>query len=103
MSLLGVQCNVISTETYSRISDTPLRKSKAKLTAFGRQRLEPRGKATLLCEYNCQFWPINFEVLDGVSNVLGLRTSEEMGLIKRVSALSNDIVSQYADNFTGLG
>ena len=26
-----------------------------------------------------------------------------MGLIKRVGALSNNIVSQYADNFTGLG
>jgi len=73
------------------------------LTALGGQRLKPRGKATLLCKYNCQFWPINFEVLDGVSNVLGLRTSEEMGLIKRVGALSNDIISQYADNFTRLG
>ena len=56
-----------------------------------------------MCKYNCQFWPINFEVLDGISSVLGLRTSEEMGLIKRVGALSNNIVSQYADNFTGLG
>ena len=35
--------------------------------------------------------------------MLGLKTSEEMKLIKRVGSLSNDIVNQYASSFTGLG
>ena len=31
----GAQCNVISKETYDKVSRQPLTKSRAKLTAFG--------------------------------------------------------------------
>ena len=43
------------------------------------------------------------EVLDDVLNVLGLKTSTEMKLMKRIEALANDTLSKYADTFTGLG
>lgn len=50
-----------------------------------------------------QVRPVEFEVLDNVSNMLGLNTCEELNLVKRVETLSNDVFSKYADTFTGLG
>ena len=90
----GAQCNVMSSDTYNHISRQPLMKSNAKLVAFGGHRLTSLGRATL------QSWTVEFEVL---SNVLGLKTSTEMKLVKCIKALANDTLSKYADTFTGLG
>ncbi len=46
---------------------------------------------------------MQFEVLNDVSDVLGLNTCAEMKLVKRIEALTNDTLSKYADTFTGLG
>ena len=46
---------------------------------------------------------VEFEVLENVSNVLGLSTSTEMKLVKRIESIINDTLGQYADTFTGLG
>ena len=78
-------------------------KSRNKLVAFGGQRLNTRGKVTLLCQCKQKFWPVEFEVLNNVSNVLGLTTSSEMRLVQRIEALANDVLSRYADTFNGLG
>ena len=83
----GAQCNVMSSKTYDHITQQPLMKSKAKLVAFGGRRLTSRGKGTLLCKYRNKFWPVQFEVLDDVSNVLGLKTNTEMRLVKRIQMI----------------
>ena len=99
----GAQCNVMSSKMYNLVSRQPLRKSNAKLIAFGGHRLNSLGRVTLLCEYKHKFWPIEFEVLDDVTNVLGLKTSSEMKLVQRIETLTNDPLSKYADTFSGLG
>ena len=99
----GAQCNVMSSETYNYVSQQPLMKSNAKLVAFGGHRLTSLGRATLMCEHKNKFWPVEFEVLNDVSNVLGLKTSAEMRLVKRIEALTNDTLTKYANTFTGLG
>ena len=65
--------------------------------------LKSLGRTSLLCEHKNKFWPIEFEVLDNVSNVLGLTASTEMKLVQRVETLANDILRKYADTFSGLG
>ena len=76
----GAQCNVMSLTTYKRVSSRTLTKSKARLAAFGGHRLKSCGKATLLCEHKNKYWPVEFEVLEDVTNVLGLKTCEELQL-----------------------
>ena len=98
----GAQCNVMSRDTFMQASKQPLVRSKARLVAFSGQRITPVGKA-VLCEHKNKFRPIEFQVVDNVSNVLGLGTCEELGLVKRVETLSNDVFSKYADTFAGLG
>ena len=51
----GAQCNVLSKETYDRICQQPLRKSHAKLVAFGGHRMSSLGKAVILCEHKKKY------------------------------------------------
>jgi len=44
---IDAQCNVISKQKYLAVSQTPLQKSKAKLTAFGSHKLHTCGKAAI--------------------------------------------------------
>lgn len=67
---------------YRHISQQPLMKSKAKLIAFSGHQLTYIGKVTLLCEYKNKFFPVEFEVVDDVADVLGLKTSTEMKLVR---------------------
>ena len=46
----GAQCNVISKETYDKVSRQPLTKSRAKLTAFGGHKIRACGKTVIACE-----------------------------------------------------
>lgn len=97
------QCNVLSTEIFRKLGQQTLKKSRARLVAFGGHRLRPLGKCTILCEYKKKYIPVEFEVLDQVSNVLGLQTITELNLVKRVEVISNDPLAEYAETFTGLG
>ena len=83
----GGQCNVMSSETYPSKS---LVKSNSRLIAFGGHWLKTLGRASLLCEHKGRFWLIEFEVLDNVSNILGLSASTEMKLVQRVETLDSD-------------
>ena len=99
----GAQCNVISSQTYHQLSQTPPQTSKARLVAFGGNRMNPIGKTTLLCTYKEKFWPVEFEVVDNVSNILGLHSCSEMHMVKRIETLTTDPLKKYADTFVGLG
>ena len=99
----GAQCNVLSLETYQQVSEKPLRKSQAKLVAFGGQKIRSLGKTTILCEHKNKYYTVEFEVIRNVSNVLGLKTITELKLVKRIDAVTKDPLAKYADTFTGLG
>ena len=99
----GAQCNVMSLETYNQVAKQTLTKSKARLVAFGRHRLKSCGKLTLLCKHEDKYWPVEFEVLKDVTDVLGLKTCEEMKLVQLIETLSDDVLSRYADTCDGLG
>ena len=89
------------------ISKAPLVKSNARLVAFVGHRIVPFGKATLLCEHKKKLHPTQFQVVDNVPNVLGLKTSTDLNIIKRVEGINSQHVSdplkEFADVFTGLG
>jgi len=108
----GAQCNVISKQKYIAVSQTPLQKSKAKLTAFGGHKLHTCGKAAIPCKYNGHQYLIEFEVIDqDVPSILGLPSTVEMNLVHRVDTLDttdtqdlpNKVFGQYSDVFDGLG
>ena len=103
----GAQCNVISKETYDKVSRQPLTKSRAKLTAFGGHKIRACGKTVIACEYKEKYTPVEFEVVEQhVPSVLGLKTCTEMGLVRRIDSISNkteDMLNEYRDVFTGLG
>ena len=103
----GAQCNVISKTMFDIVSKAPLVKSNARLVAFGGHRIVPFGKATLLCEHKKKLHPIQFQVVDNVPNVLGLKTSTELNIIKHVEGINSrnvsDPLKEFADVFTGLG
>ena len=71
-----------------------LTESKARLVAFGGHRLKSCGKLTLLCEHKDKYRPVEFEVLKDVTDVLGLKTCEEMKLVQRIEALSDDVLNR---------
>ena len=79
----------------------------AKLVAFGGHRIVPLGKNTLVSEHKIKTHPIQFQVLDNVPNVLGLKTSAELNIIIRVEGINSqhvdDPLNDFADVFTGLG
>ena len=59
----GTQCNVLSKETYNLVCQQPLKKSQAKLVAFGGHRISSLGKAVILCEHKNKYSAVEFEVL----------------------------------------
>ena len=100
----GAQCNVISKQTYDRISTRPLTKSKAKLVTF---KLKACGKTSIECEHKRKFTVLEFEVVkQEVPNVLGLESCKEMQLVQRndsIKVAQDDVLSEYKDVFEGLG
>ena len=109
----GAQCNVIPKQRYLQVSKAPLQKSTANLMAFGGSKLTTCGKAILPCQHNGKKYNIEFEVLDqDVPNILGLSTSVELNLIKRIDTVqeqntpdnsNSEIYEKYKDVFDGLG
>ncbi|PIK49233.1 hypothetical protein BSL78_13857 [Apostichopus japonicus] len=110
----GAECNVISKSIYEQITNEPPKKSKAKLVAYGGQKLKTIGCVDIACEYKDRFYVINFQVVDGVVPcLLGLPSCEQLSLIKRVfktqeldseeSTAELDLLEKYKDVFTGLG
>ena len=108
----GAQCNVISKQKYLAVSQTPLQKSKAKLTAFDGHKLHTSGKVVIPCKYNGHQYLIEFEVIDQeVPSILGLPSTVEMNLVYRIDTLDttdtqdlpNKVFGHCSDMFDGLG
>ena len=102
----GAQCNIMSLETYNQISKHPLLKSHTRLVAFGGHKIKSCGKTQMTCEHNQQYTVMEFEVVKGYQNILGLETNAEMYLVKRINTITDKtetILSEYSDVLSGLG
>ena len=102
----GAQCNIMSLETYNSISSQPLKRSGAKLVSFGGHKIKPKGKTQIVCEYKKRLTVVEFEVVEKGQNILGLKSSVDMKLVKRIDTITNStdtIIAQYEDVFKGLG
>ncbi len=102
----GAQCNIIPQSIHAQ-SCYKIEKSKARLVTYGGQCLKPKGKCLLLGEYKGKYYDIECQILENdVQPLLGLKTCIQMGLIKRVAAVTSqhgNIEDRFADVFTGLG
>jgi len=61
----------------------------------------------MVCDYKGKYIPVELEVVQqDVPSVLGLKTSTEMKLVKRIDSINNkakNMLEEYQDVFTGLG
>ena len=100
-----MQCLIKSYVQWCQQSS--ITKSNAKLVAFGGHRIAHLGKTTLVCEHKKKTHPIQFQVMDNVPNVLGLKANAELDIIKRIEGINSqhvdDPLNTFADVFTGLG
>ncbi len=77
----------MSKAIFNTDSKSPLAKSNTNLVAFGGQRIVPSGKTTLLCKYKENLYLIQFQIANSVPNVLGLKTSTDLNIIKQFECI----------------
>ena len=83
----GAQCNVVPECVHTKICNK-LQRSNDRLVSFSGDRMKPIGKCTMLCERKSKLFDIEFQVLPGkVQPIIGLKTCERLGLIKRIDIL----------------
>ena len=103
----GADCNVISQSLFDRlpVSQKQPRQCKAKLKVYDGHRITPRGKVSLFCEYKGKFTVLEFILVEqDLPSILGLKSRLELGLIKRIYSLEEELPeTEYADVFEGLG
>ena len=108
----GAQCNVLPLSTYHTLIGMTgkLSKSKVKLISFSGHRTTPEGKITTLIQHKNKYYPVEFLVVDikHTTPILGVLTSQEMGLVQRMYTVNTDleqrnVLNNYPDLFEGLG
>lgn len=83
----GAQCNVISLCQYLKLgfNQKDLKQTRIIITSFSNNKIPILGKCRLVCKYKERLLEIEFlVVLMNCVNILGLKTSEQLGFIKRV-------------------
>ena len=100
----GADCNVSSKSLFDRLPVDPkqARQCKAKLKVYDGRRITPSGKVSLTCEYKGKFTVIDFVLVEqDLPSILGLKSSLDLGLIKRIYRLEEEnLESEYADVFS---
>ena len=109
----GAQANVISESSFQKLRPRPkLQKARVKLTGYYEVPIPVKGRCFVQVEYNGRKHNTSFLVVPGNrQSLLGLRTCEDMNLVKRVlnvdikteSKIGQGIVQDYQDVFVGLG
>ncbi|KAK3093011.1 hypothetical protein FSP39_010012 [Pinctada imbricata] len=106
----GAQCNVISLDTYKRLSRKSLRKSRTKLVSYFGHKMSTYGETDLALLYKDKYHVVPFLVVRGdVDSVLGSKSSVEMELIQRLYQVDSekqntvDVFTEFRDVFEGLG
>ena len=90
----GAQCNVLSAATLRSLPIlAPLQPTSTRLVAFGGQHIKPIGVVTLPCLSRNLPVSIPFHILaQDVPSTLGLRTIEDLDLIRRVDKLQPPVL-----------
>ncbi|XP_063832434.1 uncharacterized protein K02A2.6-like isoform X2 [Ostrinia nubilalis] len=106
----GAQCNVLSEKQFLKLGKcSSLQKTNVRITSFTNGKVPIIGKCVLTCQYKTESYPIEFYIVKSdCYNLLGLETSEVLGLIKRVdevnkslNSLESVIPERYHDLFDG--
>lgn len=90
----GAQVNVFILKQCLKlgVSSRDLIKTKSVITSFTKDRLPVVGKCNLPCRYKAIDYLIEFYVVDiDCFNIIGLKTSEQLGFIVRVETISKDV------------
>lgn len=106
----GAQANVISKDTFDKLH-TRLNKTTTRLTSYSGNKIPVIGEVTVPCKHKKKTYEVKFIVTSSkAQDVLGLKTCQEMNLIKRIEAIqkeelttTKELISEYKDVFTGLG
>ena len=103
----GASCNVISINDYDILSKAQcMNKCHTKLMSYGGHNLSVKGKVTYTAEYKRKYYPIEFVIVnERAPALLGLETSIELGLVKRVNKVEKEesVLEEFKDVFQGLG
>ena len=116
----GAEANVLPLKTFKKLPNAELKqvkKSNTILRAYGGSRVQHMGKVDLRCKINNQEQPCEFYITTGkgAPPILGLLSSEALGLVHRGASLENITLStinenplehlkeEFCDVFEGLG
>ena len=109
----GSTCNILSFMEYCKIAqdgNPDLQKSNAKLRLYDGSMMVPMGTCTLHCIHEGKNYELDFQVVNvDQKPLLSATTCEQLGLLtvhmsQTVhSVRETDIMTEYADVFTGLG
>ena len=81
----GSEVNTLPKELFDKIGDKmSIKPSKARLVGYFGQKQVPYGKVVMTVEHKDRLYPVEFLIVEAKNPILGLNTSVEMGLIKRI-------------------
>lgn len=106
----GSEVNIIPLKIFKTIrKELSLIPTDFKLETYGGFKIKPMGSVNLKVEFKSAKKLLNFIVADVSSNpILGLSSSVELGLLKRVDYTGiinkkEKIINEYKENFNGIG
>jgi hypothetical protein len=109
----GAEANVMSLSVFNTLtSPGHIRHTASILTAYNNGCIKPSGIATLSLQHKGQCFATDFYVVDyAATTIIGLPTCRQIDVLRRVDAVSpigstdntHDLISQFADIFSGLG
>ncbi len=111
----GAQTNLLPASVYYKLKQKPpMLKRDIVLKAYNGTTIPDKGSCELTVEHRGEKHVAVFVLVDeGMSPVLGLNTSEQLGIVKRVETVNSDFVfdddvktdveQQYPDLFKGIG
>lgn len=101
----GAACNIISEVLFTGLGFGyhNLLDNKSVLKSFTNNVVPVIGKCVINCMYNNNCFKITFLVVKGdCCNILGLKTSEQLNLIKRVNSLTSEPLNRIPNKFHSL-
>ena len=97
----GAEVNTIPLSVVKNIQKTgssvKIKPSKNHLMGYFGTKVAPYGKTTLLLEHKNKYFPVEFQIVTVNNAVLGLETSVDMNLIKRIDGVENSQPGEKCD------
>lgn len=86
----GAQCNILSYETFERLrlNKNLIHPTKTRITSFSNHMVELIGKIKINSTYKANMFELEFFIVNNCrTNILGLKSCLQLGIIKRVDQL----------------